>query len=56
MNANEILTYLRNEGGFQYFCNNDGWPVKKCVEWVRKNFKCTRNAAQVVGEEIQSWT
>ena len=56
MTAREIITYLENEGGFQYFCNTDDWSVAKCVAWVRKNFKCTRNAAQVVGEEIQGWT
>ena len=55
MTAKEIISYLENDGGVQYFCNTEGWSVAQCVAWVRENFNCSDNTANVVGEEIAGW-
>lgn len=55
MAAKDIITYLKNDGGFQYFCNTEGWSVARCVAWVKRNFHCSHNTARVVGEEIADW-
>lgn len=55
-NAESILSYLRNEGGFQYFCNTENWSVAQCETWVRENFPCSAITAEEVASEIVSWT
>mgnify|MGYP007092151415 CR=1 FL=1 len=56
MRAKDILSYLKNEGGFQYFCNTDNWNVAQCKKWVRDNFHCSAKIANKVANEIVSWT
>lgn len=55
MKAKDIISYLENDGGTQYFCNTDGWSITRCTAWVKVNFHCSWKTANKVGREIVGW-
>jgi phosphoserine aminotransferase len=49
MNTNEILTYIKENGGFDNFRN---WNNEQKKDWVKSTFNCSNYIAKKVSEKI----
>jgi len=49
MNTNQILTYIKENGGFDNFRN---WNNEQKKDWVKSTFNCSNYIAKKVSEKI----